>query len=157
MSVYDENECVICTTYPPSIIFNPCRHLCCCSGCSIRVLKCPMCREVIHHRSFSSGQVMEDENWKLISKNEILTEPFIERCMSFVDWNLVSACQELSETFMEKHARKINWGAVSYNKKIKMSDEFMMKHISKLHWKGLQCTRQISEVLRKYYIKKFRN
>ena len=46
------NSCVICWTEPYSVVFVPCGHMCCCPGCSKRLMrqrdkKCPMCRKKI--------------------------------------------------------------------------------------------------------------
>ncbi|XP_031826481.2 E3 ubiquitin-protein ligase LRSAM1 isoform X2 [Nomia melanderi] len=41
-------ECVICLDLQCEVIFLPCGHLCCCSGCANMVSSgCPMCRSVI--------------------------------------------------------------------------------------------------------------
>ncbi|XP_017763784.1 PREDICTED: E3 ubiquitin-protein ligase LRSAM1-like isoform X2 [Eufriesea mexicana] len=44
-------ECVICLDLQCEVIFLPCGHLCCCSGCANMVSSgCPMCRSVIDHK-----------------------------------------------------------------------------------------------------------
>ncbi|XP_017885179.1 E3 ubiquitin-protein ligase LRSAM1-like isoform X2 [Ceratina calcarata] len=44
-------ECVICLDLQCEVIFLPCGHLCCCSGCASMVsTDCPMCRSAIHEK-----------------------------------------------------------------------------------------------------------
>ncbi|XP_033195193.1 E3 ubiquitin-protein ligase LRSAM1 isoform X1 [Bombus vancouverensis nearcticus] len=44
-------ECVICLDLQCEVIFLPCGHLCCCSGCANMISSnCPMCRSVIDHK-----------------------------------------------------------------------------------------------------------
>ncbi|XP_003704646.1 E3 ubiquitin-protein ligase LRSAM1 isoform X2 [Megachile rotundata] len=44
-------ECVICLDLQCEVIFLPCGHLCCCSGCANMVSSgCPMCRSTIDHK-----------------------------------------------------------------------------------------------------------
>lgn len=44
-------ECVICLDLKCEVIFLPCGHLCCCSGCASMVSSdCPMCRSTIHEK-----------------------------------------------------------------------------------------------------------
>ncbi|XP_031771455.1 E3 ubiquitin-protein ligase LRSAM1 isoform X2 [Apis florea] len=44
-------ECVICLDLQCEVIFLPCGHLCCCSGCANMISSdCPMCRSVIKHK-----------------------------------------------------------------------------------------------------------
>ncbi|XP_043784405.1 E3 ubiquitin-protein ligase LRSAM1-like isoform X2 [Apis laboriosa] len=44
-------ECVICLDLQCEVIFLPCGHLCCCSGCANMISSdCPMCRSVIEHK-----------------------------------------------------------------------------------------------------------
>ena len=41
-------RCVICMTRQRNILFNPCRHMCCCSECAHNnIHACPICRQVI--------------------------------------------------------------------------------------------------------------
>ena len=44
-------ECKICLTNPCDVIFEPCKHMCCCRPCSLEVAQCPMCRVDITHRT----------------------------------------------------------------------------------------------------------
>ncbi|XP_050311720.1 E3 ubiquitin-protein ligase LRSAM1-like isoform X2 [Anthonomus grandis grandis] len=43
-------ECVICLDLECHVIFVPCGHLCCCTGCSVGVSLCPLCRTDIERR-----------------------------------------------------------------------------------------------------------
>ena len=46
----DSDECCICTETTQLIIFAPCGHTCTCSGCSLRINTCPLCRGLIGQR-----------------------------------------------------------------------------------------------------------
>ena len=44
---FKENECIICLTNPPNILFCNCGHLCVCKECSKTggsLEKCPICK-----------------------------------------------------------------------------------------------------------------
>ena len=43
----DEMKCVICLENNKCYIFMPCKHVCCCEGCSKNIKQCPMCRKNI--------------------------------------------------------------------------------------------------------------
>eukprot|EP01132_Coremiostelium_polycephalum_P005846 gene5846-7275_t len=45
----DQNNCIICTSNPPNIVFIPCRHSSICSACSPKLKKCPICRSDIEN------------------------------------------------------------------------------------------------------------
>ena len=152
---FKESECVVCSEEESTIIFNPCKHICCCITCALRVLKCPMCRAVVITRFFESGQELSKlSNWKKICKEEKLSETFIGWCTYLVDWNHVSSCQKLSEEFIEKYHNKVNWTGISYNKKIELSSKFMQKHIRKLDIAGLRFSKkEMDDEFKKLYIK----
>ena len=40
-------RCVKCNNAPKTVVLEPCRHLCCCNACSVRLTKCPLCRATI--------------------------------------------------------------------------------------------------------------
>jgi hypothetical protein len=45
-------ECVVCLEEEPRVLLLPCRHMCCCEGCSAALQaagskECPMCRAVV--------------------------------------------------------------------------------------------------------------
>ena len=45
------DQCVICLTEPPNILYNPCCHICVCSQCNKEELgTCPYCRKKIENR-----------------------------------------------------------------------------------------------------------
>ena len=44
-------ECKICLTNPCDVIFEPCKHMCCCKSCALEVQQCPMCRGEIAGRT----------------------------------------------------------------------------------------------------------
>ena len=56
-SVLEELQCVICTEKRPDVVFDPCKHLCCCRTCARQLYKldkaslCPLCRKEIKHSS----------------------------------------------------------------------------------------------------------
>uniref|UniRef100_A0A182KB84 RING-type domain-containing protein n=1 Tax=Anopheles christyi TaxID=43041 RepID=A0A182KB84_9DIPT len=43
-------ECVVCMEQMVQVIFLPCGHMCCCSGCHIEIHDCPMCRAYIERK-----------------------------------------------------------------------------------------------------------
>ncbi|XP_035906534.1 E3 ubiquitin-protein ligase LRSAM1-like isoform X1 [Anopheles stephensi] len=43
-------ECVICMEQMVQVIFIPCGHMCCCSGCHTEIHDCPMCRAYIERK-----------------------------------------------------------------------------------------------------------
>ncbi|KAK9869360.1 hypothetical protein WA026_003117 [Henosepilachna vigintioctopunctata] len=44
------DECLICSDAKRDILFQPCGHVSCCSGCAPRVKKCLLCRESVVNR-----------------------------------------------------------------------------------------------------------
>lgn len=42
-----ELKCSICYEQCRDILFHPCLHVCACSGCSLRLSSCPVCRQII--------------------------------------------------------------------------------------------------------------
>mgnify|MGYP001257397207 CR=1 FL=1 len=42
-----EDECCICLSNNANMVFYPCGHLICCSVCTAKVDKCPLCRKFI--------------------------------------------------------------------------------------------------------------
>ncbi|GAX82232.1 hypothetical protein CEUSTIGMA_g9660.t1 [Chlamydomonas eustigma] len=36
--------CVVCIDRPVQMVFTSCGHMCCCEGCGVRLLRCPVCR-----------------------------------------------------------------------------------------------------------------
>ena len=43
-----DGDCVVCLdTIQAKIAFIPCGHVCCCSNCSKKMRKCPLCRAVV--------------------------------------------------------------------------------------------------------------
>lgn len=47
-------ECCICMSEPKDVVFMPCFHFYCCSGCSERLSKCPICRMPVERKISSS-------------------------------------------------------------------------------------------------------
>ena len=49
IKIYEDDivECGICMDKEKQIVFYPCGHYYCCSGCSQRVKLCPICRQTI--------------------------------------------------------------------------------------------------------------
>ncbi|XP_050076188.1 E3 ubiquitin-protein ligase LRSAM1-like [Anopheles maculipalpis] len=43
-------ECVVCMEQMVQVIFIPCGHMCCCSGCHTEIHDCPMCRAYIERK-----------------------------------------------------------------------------------------------------------
>eukprot|EP00756_Hemistasia_phaeocysticola_P064936 Hpha_TRINITY_DN8168_c1_g1::TRINITY_DN8168_c1_g1_i1::g.172138::m.172138 len=60
--VYGEQEgqegCVVCMERPKEVVFEPCRHFCCCKVCAIACEdKCPMCTQDVEGSVFlASGR-----------------------------------------------------------------------------------------------------
>lgn len=54
-------------------------------------------------------------DWNYVSKNEKLTEDFIEKHKDEVNWDHISMCQILSESFIEKFKDKVNF----YNNRLR--------------------------------------
>lgn len=46
-SLEDEQACVVCSEEGKSVLFMPCRHLCTCERCAVKLSACPICRAVI--------------------------------------------------------------------------------------------------------------
>lgn len=40
--------CCVCMERRRSVVFKPCEHMSCCSECSLKIKKCPICRETIN-------------------------------------------------------------------------------------------------------------
>ena len=43
----DEIKCVICLNNRKCYLFQPCKHICCCDECAIKLEDCPICRKKI--------------------------------------------------------------------------------------------------------------
>lgn len=43
-------ECLVCSDAKRDMLFQPCNHVTCCSGCAPRVKKCLICRESVVNR-----------------------------------------------------------------------------------------------------------
>jgi hypothetical protein len=62
-------------------------------------------------------KILEQQNkieWDSISKNQTLSEEFIERHKDRVNWGMISYAQTLSEEFIERHKDRVNWGMEDY-------------------------------------------
>ena len=70
------------------------------------------------------------QNWKLISKNKILSEEFIREFQDFVDWMYVTAFQTLSEEFIREFQEKVSWTYVSSRQFL--TDEFLVEFKHKI-------------------------
>mmetsp|Transcript_126399 Transcript_126399/g.223914 ORF Transcript_126399/g.223914 Transcript_126399/m.223914 type:complete len:383 (-) Transcript_126399:63-1211(-) len=46
-SLEDEQACVVCSEQRKSVLFMPCRHLCTCEHCAVKLSACPICRAPI--------------------------------------------------------------------------------------------------------------
>ena len=69
-------------------------------------------------------------DWDYISRNQKLSEAFIERYANNVDWFWISEYQKLSEAFIEKYANKVDWLCISECQKL--STKFRKKWKEKL-------------------------
>ena len=70
------------------------------------------------------------QNWKLISKNKILSEEFIREFQDFVDWMYVTAFQTLSEEFIREFQEKVSRTYVSSRQFL--TDEFLVEFKHKI-------------------------
>ena len=68
-------------------------------------------------------------DWRYISKNQKLSEEFIEKYIDKVNWDCISINQKLSEEFIEKYIDKVNWHYISQFEKV--SESFIKKHSDK--------------------------
>lgn len=46
----EENLCAICNTGHLEVLFRPCKHVCSCGNCAVRLKDCPICRDRIASR-----------------------------------------------------------------------------------------------------------
>eukprot|EP00996_Jenningsia_fusiforme_P000964 NODE_1879_length_1371_cov_20.810893_g1700_i0.p1 GENE.NODE_1879_length_1371_cov_20.810893_g1700_i0~~NODE_1879_length_1371_cov_20.810893_g1700_i0.p1 ORF type:complete len:301 (-),score=32.19 NODE_1879_length_1371_cov_20.810893_g1700_i0:353-1255(-) len=46
----EDRQCAFCRLQPKSVVFLPCRHVCCCGNCASLVFACPVCRMEIDQR-----------------------------------------------------------------------------------------------------------
>ncbi len=47
---FKTDECCVCLSTNPEVIFVPCAHLCSCMECGQQLSKCPLCRRQITNR-----------------------------------------------------------------------------------------------------------
>mmetsp|Transcript_34533 Transcript_34533/g.63968 ORF Transcript_34533/g.63968 Transcript_34533/m.63968 type:complete len:145 (-) Transcript_34533:149-583(-) len=58
----EDGECLVCMTDPKDTILLPCRHMCLCRDCLLKMVtaKCPICRTTIdQHISFTRTQMSD--------------------------------------------------------------------------------------------------
>ena len=46
------SKCCICYENNVNVIFLPCGHICCCENCTLSIIKCPLCRELVLYKKF---------------------------------------------------------------------------------------------------------
>lgn len=71
-------DCVICLTDPQQVLFLPCRHMCVCRSCLVKIDKCPVCRATFEEymslipasHGSSNGNSGKDEN---VRTSDIIT------------------------------------------------------------------------------------
>lgn len=77
------DECVVCMNTPPTHVFSPCHHCCCCSDCADSVvaakMPCPLCRQAIvskHNRLLPEATervpLVEVASFRLDRRNDYL-------------------------------------------------------------------------------------
>jgi hypothetical protein len=91
-------------------------------------------------------KLFDSIDWYNISKNQKLSEEFIDKYSKIVSWRDISCCQYLSEEFMEKHQNKISWCYISCCQKL--SEKFITKHIDKIDFEGLMENKYISHKIK---------
>mmetsp|Transcript_35169 Transcript_35169/g.56773 ORF Transcript_35169/g.56773 Transcript_35169/m.56773 type:complete len:181 (-) Transcript_35169:116-658(-) len=60
----EDGDCLVCLTEPKDTILLPCRHMCMCRDCLLKMVtaKCPICRTMIQtHISFHAGALKKLE------------------------------------------------------------------------------------------------
>ena len=50
LQLAEANLCAVCSQGKLEVLFRPCRHVCCCSVCAVRLQDCPICRAAIKAR-----------------------------------------------------------------------------------------------------------
>lgn len=50
LELAEANLCAVCSQGKLEVLFRPCRHVCCCIACAMRLQDCPICRAVIKAR-----------------------------------------------------------------------------------------------------------
>src|SRR5574344_2076628 len=82
-------------------------------------------------------------DWYYISKNQKLSEEFIDKYNDKVYWGYISQYQKLSEEFIEKHYDKVYWCYISIYQTL--SEEFIEKHKHKVDWGYISQFQKLSE------------
>ena len=106
------------------------------------------------------GEVITEDNKSVTNQIKIIEEihnikKFIDENINnfVVDWNYISKNQKLSEEFIEKYIDKVNWDCISINQKL--SEEFIEKHYDKVNWHYISQFEKVSESFIKKHSDKF--
>ena len=78
------------------------------------------------------AEVINDKDWKCISKHQQLSEDFIREFADKVYWDYISARQQLSEDFMREFADKVDWKCISIFQHL--SEAFIREFADKVDW-----------------------
>ena len=81
--------------------------------------------------------------WGCIFTNQTLSEPFIEKYADKADWYKISEHQTLSESFIEKYSDKVIWDLIPQNQTL--SEPFIEKFADKLNWSEISEHQKLSE------------
>ena len=106
-------------------------------------------KEVLRLYNERNGTSLDETNWierldwRWISANQTLSEPFMERHAERLDWEGIFYNQRLSEPFMDRHAKRLDWEHISYNQTL--SEPFMEKHAERLNWWWVSANQTLSE------------
>lgn len=78
---------------------------------------------------------MSNKNWKLILRNEMLSEQCINYFRYEIDWETVCDYQDLSEKFIRENINKINFTYVARRQKI--SEDFIREFQSRIDFSNI--------------------
>lgn len=89
------------------------------------------------------AEVINDKDWKCISKHQQLSEDFIREFADKVYWDYISARQQLSEDFMREFADKVDWKCISIFQHL--SEAFIREFADKVDWDCISKYQHLSE------------
>ena len=97
------------------------------------------------------NETLENQNWYLISKFNLLSEEFIRGNSDKVYWEHISQYQKLSEEFIKENSDKVDWNNIS--KYQKLSEKFIRDFSTRVVWDVVSCYQKLSEE----FIREFSN
>lgn len=82
------------------------------------------------------------DGWYEISKNQILSEPFIRKYCEQVDWRRISRYQQLSEHFIEEMSEFVYWPEISRYQRL--TESFILRHLQDVSCEDIICGQTLS-------------